>query len=236
MRTDIGDATTTSRPPAARRTSASRSAAANSIARMETGWAKRVANILDEAPAAGLDDKAEAYIRDTFPNSRDRLNTLATTVATVGTFLLGLLAVAVTISAGLSTESSKVVEARQAKEVLAANCARKETESAARYLQVKEDQAQEKLERAQNRSDDVKRISTTQLYAGLLTLFAFLAALGSQLVNPIVPPPYLEDRRKLSDWKKVHRRYRQKRHLAEAALVFDLAAAAALGFFGLGVL
>jgi hypothetical protein len=161
------------------------------------------------------------------------LSALAATVAAVGTFLLALLAVAVAISGAVSGEDTKAAEAREAEQLVKLGCDKDGPPTAACEAATRK-QAGEKTRRAQERRDEVRRISTSQLIAVSLMLAAFIATLASQLINPVVPPA--SSASPLADWREVRDRYRQKRRWIEAALAFDAAAASVLLVVGLDVL
>jgi hypothetical protein len=183
----------------------------------ETGWLQRADIALDRQ---FLSDRSEAYLRETFLGSRDRVSTIATTVAAVGTAVLALLAVAVAVSGAVSVEKTQAREALEARQLVELRCG-KEDAVGSPCANARQEQAENKQTRAERRRDEVRRISDNQLATGSLMLLGFLAALGSQLLNPIAPPAWSTTL--LEDWRLVRDRYRQKRRLIEAALWIDAA-------------
>ena len=201
-----------------------------SFSTTETGWLKRADTALAGDTLTPDDEK---YLRDTFLSSRDRLSTLATTVAAVGTFLLALLAVAVAVSASVSTEDTTVAEAKEAAQLIELGCEEDADPPKAECTALKLEQAKAKAERADDHRDEVQQISKSQVATGAIMLFAFLAALASQLINPVVPPE--KSSNLLTEWSAVRDRYRQKRKWIELALFLDIVGVGVLLFVGLGV-
>lgn len=195
--------------------------------RNETGFLRRADVALG---GAGVTAEEDEYLQRHFISSRDRVSALATTVGTAGTFLLALLAIVVAVSSSVNTEATKAADAAEASVLLASNCVKDATPADPACTAEKLRQAQAKVDRANARLREVERLSQGQVLTAGFLLLAFLAGLGSQLINPLPPRTTSAQTpaQRTDEWKPVRDRYRAKRNWVVVSLLLDFAAVATL--------
>lgn len=190
--------------------------------RSETGFLKRADQMLKDGSLSAAE---EEYLKTHFIPSRDRVSSIATTVATVGTFVVTVLGIVVAVSGAISAQAGKAAEAAEAAALLTRECL-EDTAPTGACTERKQQQAADKVVRETTRANEIGTFSRWYLVAAGLLLLGFLASVISHLANPL-PPPALgipNDEQRAAAWVPVRDRYRHKRNWVVGALLLDFVA------------
>ena len=202
----------------------------------EHGYFAVASSAIDFAEANGeIKPNDLKFLTDEFKGALDRVNSIASTIGTAGSFLLALVAVAVSLTTGLHDKTGAVTKAADATAQLAQGCLPANASPACTKIQL--DHAVRDVNSAQQALTQTSTLTTWQAIAAFLILLAFLAALLSQLINPVMTPAAKGGHPSgISDWRRILNRYEAKRALVLLSFCLQTAAAAFIVVIALTVL
>jgi hypothetical protein len=191
----------------------------------EHGYFAVARKAIDDAEERGWITPSDLmFLKSEFEDALSRVNSIASTIGTAGSFLLALIAIAVSLTAGLNDKTSAVNRAADNTASVASRCVPASPSVQCTKLEI--DHAVKDLNDAQGVLSQTSALTRWQAIGGFLILLGFFSALFSQLINPVLTPAAgRDDGSGISEWRRIILRYQWKRGLVLASFCLQGAAA-----------